>query len=88
MATIAIIRLMTATVSPPPATETNPCALVRSAAKRAIVTVPWSNGGISNAPSGPFQTSVAASSSTPLIRSIDCGPTSRIIPSPGIASRP
>ena len=40
------------------------------------------------APSGPFQTTVAASSMAPLMRSIDCGPISRIMPSVGIASRP
>src|SRR3984893_7140188 len=51
-----------ATVSPPPATEISFLALVRSAACRAATMVPRSNGVISKAPSGPFQTSVAASS--------------------------
>ena len=54
--------LSAATVSPPPATEISFPALVRSAACLAETMVPRSNGVISNAPSGPFQTSVAASS--------------------------
>ena len=60
-----------ATVSPPPATEISFFALVRSAACFAATMVPRSNGVISNAPSGPFHTSVAASSIAAWIRAID-----------------
>src|SRR4029079_7451053 len=70
-----------ATVSPPPATEPSLPVLVCAAAYLAISTVAFSNGCSSKAPIGPFQTSVAASSIAPLIRSIDCQPTSSIMPS-------
>src|SRR5436309_1021695 len=45
-----------ATVSPPPATETRLPSWVSAAAVRASATVAASNGGVSKAPSGPFQT--------------------------------
>jgi hypothetical protein len=48
--------LSAATVSPPPATETRLPSWVSAAAVLASATVAASNGGVSNAPSGPFQT--------------------------------
>src|SRR5207253_2282555 len=42
--------------SPPPTTEVAP----ESATALAIATVPLSNGGFSNTPIGPFQTTVLA----------------------------
>src|SRR5215203_6138138 len=71
-----------------PAMETSFLSRVRAAAWRAAPTVPWSNGACSKAPSGPFHTSVAASLMAALTRSTDCEPTSRIMPSEGIASTP
>src|SRR4029079_8241936 len=50
--------LSAATVSPPPATETSEPSLVSAAAVFASATVAASNGGVSNAPSGPFHTRV------------------------------
>ena len=47
-----------ATVSPPPATERNLPAFVAAATACARDTVAASNGGVSNAPKGPFHTSV------------------------------
>jgi len=48
-----------ATVSPPPATDSSLPAAVCAATAWASATVPVSNGLISKAPSGPFQTRVA-----------------------------
>jgi hypothetical protein len=50
--------LSAATVSPPPATETRLPSCVSAAAVLASATVAASNGGVSNAPSGPFHTRV------------------------------
>src|SRR5688500_3380636 len=50
--------LSAATVSPPPATDTRLPSWVSAAAVFASATVAWSNGGVSNAPSGPFHTRV------------------------------
>ena len=77
-----------ARVSPPPATDSSLPASVRSATVLATSLVPASNGGISKAPSGPFQTSVAASLMAAWMRSMDCEPMSRIMRSAGMASIP
>ena len=45
------------TVSPPPATLLSFPAWVAAATAFAMATVPASNGAVSNAPTGPFQTS-------------------------------
>src|SRR5205085_8167017 len=50
--------LSAATVSPPPATDTSELSFVSAAAVFASATVSASNGGSSNAPSGPFLTRV------------------------------
>src|SRR6201999_1685118 len=70
-----------ATVSPPPATDTSLPALVRAAAYLAIATVAFSTHRTSNAPSGPFHTCVAASSTDASIRSGHWWPTSKLLPS-------
>src|SRR5438270_12798073 len=77
--------LSAATVSPPPATDTSDPSLVSAAAVFASATVAASNGGTSNAPSGPFQTSVRQVFSTSASASTAAGPMSRII-SPGATS--
>ena len=46
------------TVSPPPATLTSLPASVSPATSRASANVPSPNGGVSNAPSGPFHSTV------------------------------
>src|SRR5450631_66712 len=71
--------LSAATVSPPPATVTSLPAAVSSAAASATSTVPLSNGSISKAPNGPFQTSVFERASTEITCSTLRGPMSRII---------
>ena len=68
-----------ATVSPPPATDTSLPALVSRAATRAAAVVAASNGGISKAPSGPFQISVLHASNTPVSSATVAGPASSII---------
>src|SRR6476469_7694855 len=73
--------LSAATVSPPPATETSEPSLVSAAAVFARATVAASNGGTSNAPSGPFQTRVRQVLSTSASASTAAGPMSRIISS-------
>src|SRR4051812_24099729 len=73
--------LSAATVSPPPATDTRDPSLVRAAAVFASATVAVSNGGVSNAPSGPFQTNVRQVLSTSARASTAAGPMSRIISS-------
>ena len=73
--------LSAATVSPPPATDTSEPSLVSAAAVFASATVAASKGGVSNAPSGPFQTSVRQVLSTSASASTAAGPTSRIISS-------
>src|SRR5690349_5767055 len=70
-----------ATVSPPPATETSDPSLVNAAAMFASATVASSNGGVSNAPSGPFQTNVRQVLRASASASTAAGPTSRIISS-------
>src|SRR6185369_11131326 len=70
-----------ATVSPPPATDTSDPSFVSAAAVCASATVAASKGGISNAPSGPFQTRVRQVLSTSASASTATGPTSRIISS-------
>src|SRR3954447_19335596 len=70
-----------ATVSPPPATESSEPSLVSAAAVLASATVAASNGGVSNAPSGPFHTSVRQVLSTSASASTAAGPMSRIISS-------
>src|SRR5689334_16677949 len=72
-----------ATVSPPPATDSKALALVSAAASFATATVARSNGGVSKAPSGPFQTSVLQRFISATIASTVFGPTSRIILSGG-----
>src|ERR1700735_2466235 len=59
-----LASLNAATVSPPPATEVNLPCLVRRATALAIAIVASSKGGVSNAPNGPFQTSVLISART------------------------
>ncbi len=61
-------------------------ARVSSAAARAAATVPASKGSVSNAPSGPFHTTVADASSTWRMWNTLSGPTSRIIASAGQSS--
>ena len=56
-------------------------SLVSAAAVCASATVAASNGGVSNAPSGPFQTRVRQVFSTSASASTAAGPTSRIISS-------
>src|SRR3954449_23931 len=73
--------LRAATVSPPPATDTSEPSLVSAAAVFASATVAVSNGGISNAPSGPFHTRVRQVLSTSASASTAAGPMSRIISS-------
>ena len=63
-------------MSPPPATETSLPWRVRSAAWRAVATVPWSKGAISKAPSGPFQKTVRASLTASANARADSGPMS------------
>src|SRR6185295_18482538 len=70
-----------ATVSPPPATDTSEPSLVSAAAVFASPTVAWSNGSVSNAPRGPFHTSVRQVLRTSASASTAVGPTSRIISS-------
>src|SRR4029079_44789 len=70
-----------ATVSPPPATETSEPSFVSAAAVLASATVAVSKGGVSNAPSGPFQTKVRQVLSASASASTAAGPTSRIISS-------
>src|SRR4051794_12394357 len=73
--------LSAATVSPPPATDTSEPSLVSAAAVLASATVAVSNGGVSNAPSGPFQTKVRQVFNTSASASTAAGPMSRIISS-------
>src|SRR5206468_7980335 len=73
--------LRAATVSPPPATETSDPSLVSAAAVLASATVAASNGIVSNAPNGPFQTKVRQVFSTSASASTAAGPMSRIISS-------
>src|SRR5262249_10212140 len=73
--------LTAATGWPPPATETSPPDLVSAAAVLASAIVARSNGVISKAPSGPFQTSVLQVLSASAIASLAAGPQSRIISS-------
>src|SRR4029079_1385492 len=70
-----------ATVSPPPATETSEPSLVSAAAVFASATVASSNGGVSKAPSGPFQTNVRQVFNASASASTAAGPISRIISS-------
>src|SRR3954452_23827898 len=78
--------LSAATVSPPPATDTSEPSLVSAAAVLANATVAASNGGTSNAPSGPFHTSVRQVLSTSARASTAAGPMSRIISSGATSS--
>ncbi len=52
------------TVSPPPATALSLPSRVRKPTVFAIAKVAASNGGVSNAPNGPFHTSVLISPSS------------------------
>src|SRR5437879_701092 len=61
-----------ATVSPPPATLINFPAPVNSAAFFASATVARSKGGVSNAPTGPFHTSVRLASSAAALAAAEC----------------
>src|SRR3546814_13891127 len=70
-----------ATVSPRPATETCVPPSVRAAAVFASATVAASNGGVSNAPGGPFHTKVRQVLIASASASTAAGPTSRIISS-------
>ena len=65
----------------PPATDSNALAAVSAAASLATAIVARSKGGVSNAPSGPFHTSVRQVLSTSASASVACGPISRIISS-------
>ena len=66
---------MAATESPPPTTTVVP-ASARAARNLAISNVPWAKDGISNTPSGPFQTTVLASASAASMLAMDAFPTS------------
>ena len=68
-------------MSPPPATEVSPPDLVSAAAVLASAIVAVSKGGVSNAPSGPFHTSVRQVLSASASASVAAGPMSRIISS-------
>ena len=55
-----------------------------SATARAKAAVPASNGGVSNAPRGPFQTSVLMAGNRPIRAATVAGPTSSIMASGGM----
>ena len=73
-------------MSPPPATVIKFLLTVNLAASLASLKVPSPNGGVSKAPTGPFQSKVLTFSNTELILFIVLGPISKAIISDGTAS--
>ena len=72
-------------VSPPPATLIICRFCVSRATSRATALVAASKGVNSNAPIGPFHTTVRHSAKNALTAATDCGPASRIISSAAIS---
>ena len=74
-------------VSPPPTTTLEFLSLHLRANSFATVTVDWSKGLYSIAPSGPFQITVFASEISSIIILVDSTPRSRIMSSISISSK-